>query len=147
MSNPRSDTDSAEDVCEKYDKVAQEIADDDVATAFNGEIFDALDNLAKKVKDFDAEPAIKATGEAMLDMANDDSASIDEVEAMPPIREVVQAEAFNAVLNRMAAFRETHYKWAQEYIDRWTDDPRGTGGTPYMAWLKQLIDETLDFRL
>jgi indoleamine 2,3-dioxygenase len=56
-------------------------------------------------------------------------------------------EPFNAVLEQMAAFRETHYKWAQEYINRWTDDPRGTGGTPYMAWLKQLIDETLAFRL
>jgi indoleamine 2,3-dioxygenase len=66
---------------------------------------------------------------------------------MPPIRDMAQADAFNAVLYQMAAFRETHYKWAQEYINRWTDDPRGTGGTPYMAWLKQLIDETLGFRL
>ena len=74
-------------------------------------------------------------------------AVIDEVETMPAIREVAEPEAFNAVLDQMAAFRETHYKWAQEYINRWTDDPRGTGGTPYMAWLKQLIDETRAFRL
>ena len=74
-------------------------------------------------------------------------AVIEEVEAMPPIRDMAQADAFNSVLNQMAAFRETHYKWAQEYINRWTDDPRGTGGTPYMDWLKQLIDETRAFRL
>ena len=42
----------------------------------------------------------------------------------------------------MATFREVHYGWAEEYINQWTDDPRGTGGTPYMKWLKQLIDET-----
>ena len=74
-------------------------------------------------------------------------AAIAEVEAMPPIRDIAQPDAFNAVLDQMAAFRETHYKWAQEYIHRWTDDPRGTGGTPYMSWLKQLIDETRGFRL
>ncbi len=74
-------------------------------------------------------------------------AVLAEVEAMPPIRPIAQADAFNSVLAQMAAFRETHYKWAQEYINRWTDDPRGTGGTPYMEWLKQLIDETLAFRL
>lgn len=74
-------------------------------------------------------------------------AVVEEIEAMPPIREFVRAEPFNAVLDRMAEFRETHYRWAQEYINQWTDDPRGTGGTPYMGWLKQLIDETKDFRL
>jgi indoleamine 2,3-dioxygenase len=74
-------------------------------------------------------------------------AVIEEVEAMPPIRDMAETEPFNAVLEQMAAFRETHYKWEQEYINRWTDDPRGTGGTPYMTWLKQLIDETLAFRL
>jgi indoleamine 2,3-dioxygenase len=37
---------------------------------------------------------------------------------------------------------EVHYGWAQQYINRQTDDPRGTGGTPYMHWLRQLIDET-----
>ena len=67
---------------------------------------------------------------------------IGEIEAMPSIRDTADAAAFNDVLEEMAAFRETHYKWAHEYINRWTDDPRGTGGTPYMSWLKQLIDET-----
>lgn len=75
-------------------------------------------------------------------MPREHRAVIEEVDAMPAIREVAQPDAFNAVLEQMAAFRETHYKWAQEYINRWTDDPRGTGGTPYMNWLKQLIDET-----
>jgi indoleamine 2,3-dioxygenase len=74
-------------------------------------------------------------------------AVIAEVEAMPPLRDIAPPDAFNAVLDQMAMFRETHYKWAQEYINRWTDDPRGTGGTPYMSWLKQLIDETRAFRL
>lgn len=42
----------------------------------------------------------------------------------------------------MAAFRRVHYGWAEEYINRWTDDPRGTGGTPYMQWLQQMLIET-----
>lgn len=73
---------SAADVCKDYDKVAGEIANDDSAHTFNGHIFDALDNLAKKVKKFDDQPALKAIGQKMLDMANDDSASIDEVKQM-----------------------------------------------------------------
>ena len=52
-----------------------------------------------------------------------------------------------AVLDAMAEFRSVHYGWAQEYIDRRTNDPRGTGGTPYMQWLKQLIDETIAFKI
>ena len=79
-------------------------------------------------------------------MPRDHRAVVAEVEAMPAIREAAQADAFNAVLEQMAAFRETHYKWAQEYINRWTDDPRGTGGTPYRSWLKQLIDETRAYK-
>jgi indoleamine 2,3-dioxygenase len=67
---------------------------------------------------------------------------IAEIEAMPSIKDAADAHVFNEVLDEMATFRETHYKWAHEYINKWTDDPRGTGGTPYMSWLKQLIDET-----
>ena len=33
------------------------------------------------------------------------------------------------------------------YIQDKLDDPRGTGGTPYMQWLTQLIDETRAWRL
>jgi indoleamine 2,3-dioxygenase len=67
---------------------------------------------------------------------------IERTERMPSIRDVADKSSYNNVLEAMATFREVHYGWAQEYIQRWVDDPRGTGGTPYMQWLKQLIDET-----
>jgi len=66
---------------------------------------------------------------------------------MPNIRELADREPYNAVLDAMADFRAVHYGWAQEYIDRRTDDPRGTGGTPYMEWLRQLIEETRAFKI
>ena len=69
-------------------------------------------------------------------------ALIAAVEAMADVRPLATKEAFNEVLEAMATFREVHLRWAQEYIHRWVDDPRGTGGTPYMKWLRQLIDET-----
>jgi indoleamine 2,3-dioxygenase len=72
---------------------------------------------------------------------------IAAVEAMPSIRAMATKQNYNAVLDAMAEFRSVHYGWAQEYINRRTDDPRGTGGTPYMQWLKQLIDETLAFKV
>jgi indoleamine 2,3-dioxygenase len=71
---------------------------------------------------------------------------IEAVEAMPSIRDVADNAAYNDVLDAMADFRAVHYGWAQEYINRWTTDPRGTGGTPYMLWLQQLIDETRAFK-
>ena len=67
--------------------------------------------------------------------------------AMPSVRRFASKQNYNAVLDAMAEFRSVHYGWAQEYINQWTDDPRGTGGTPYMKWLKQLIDETLAFKI
>ena len=42
----------------------------------------------------------------------------------------------------MAVFAGSAYGWAEEYINRRVADPRGTGGTPYMQWLGQLIAET-----
>lgn len=73
-------------------------------------------------------------------------AAIEEIEQIPDFRDVADAGPFNAVLDAMAEFREVHFGWAQEYINKYTDDPRGTGGTTYMHWLKQLIDETLVHR-
>lgn len=82
----------------------------------------------------------------LLDMRNympvEHRALIAEVETMPSMRELVEPDAYNEVLEAMAMFREVHYGWAHQYINQWTTDPRGTGGTPYMHWLKQLIDET-----
>ena len=72
---------------------------------------------------------------------------LEIVESMPSVRALASRQNYNAVLDAMAEFRSVHYGWAQEYINRWTDDPRGTGGTPYMKWLKQLIDETLAFKI
>jgi indoleamine 2,3-dioxygenase len=72
---------------------------------------------------------------------------IERVEAMPAIRGLAGKEPFNAILEAIAEFRSVHYGWAQEYINRWTADPRGTGGTPYMQWLDQLIQETRSFKI
>ncbi len=74
-------------------------------------------------------------------------ALITEVDALPDIRSAKHKEPYNAILDAMAAFRRIHYGWAQEYINRWTDDPRGTGGTPYMQWLRQMLVETEAHRL
>lgn len=87
----------------------------------------------------------------LIDMRNympaEHRALIAAVEAMPSIRSMANKQSYNAVLDAMAEFRSVHYGWAQEYINRRTDDPRGTGGTPYMQWLNQLIDETLAFKV
>lgn len=72
---------------------------------------------------------------------------IARIETMPAFRDEADKDCFNEVLEAMACFREIHYGWAQEYINRWTQDPRGTGGTLYMKWLKQLIDETRAFQI
>jgi len=67
---------------------------------------------------------------------------IDEVEALPPVKPLASKEAFNEALEAIATFREVHFGWADLYIHRHVQDPRGTGGTPYRQWLQQLIDET-----
>jgi indoleamine 2,3-dioxygenase len=72
---------------------------------------------------------------------------IERVEAMPALRYMAGREPYNAILEAIAEFRSIHFGWAQEYINRWTADPRGTGGTPYMQWLDQLIRETRAFKI
>jgi indoleamine 2,3-dioxygenase len=65
-----------------------------------------------------------------------------EIEAFPDPRPWTDKEIYNDLLEALATFREVHLGWAYEYIHRRVEDPRGTGGTPFMRWLKQLIDET-----
>ncbi|KFI22676.1 hypothetical protein [Nitrosococcus oceani] len=67
---------------------------------------------------------------------------IKAVEELPELRPYAEKEIYNSVLEAVASFRELHYGLAWEYIQKRTDDPFGTGGTPYIKWLKQLIDET-----
>ena len=76
-------------------------------------------------------------------MPEDHQSLIAQIEQMPDLRHACDRDAYNGILDAMATFREVHYGWAQSYINQRTDDPRGTGGTPYMKWLRQLIDETV----
>lgn len=75
-------------------------------------------------------------------MPERDRCFIQWVEKLADFKQQVSALPFNSVLDAMAEFRQVHLGWAEEYIHRRTSDPRGTGGTPYMQWLMQLIDET-----
>ena len=75
-------------------------------------------------------------------MPHDQRQFIARTEALTDIRPFADKAQFNSVLEAIAEFREIHYGWAQQYIYAKVKDPRGTGGTPYMGWLKQLIDET-----
>jgi indoleamine 2,3-dioxygenase len=67
---------------------------------------------------------------------------IEQVAAMPSIKRTEYREPFNAMLDNLIEFRKVHYGWANEYIHKRVKDPRGTGGTPYMQWLNQMILET-----
>jgi indoleamine 2,3-dioxygenase len=72
---------------------------------------------------------------------------LERLEVAPDPRKLAEPAAYNAALEAIAEFRSVHYGWAQEYIAKHVSDPRGTGGTPFMSWLKQLIDETLAHRI
>jgi indoleamine 2,3-dioxygenase len=74
-------------------------------------------------------------------------ALLGRVEAMPPVRGRVDKALYNEALEALATFRETHLGFARDYIARWVDDPRGTGGTPYLEWLGQLIAETRAYKI
>jgi indoleamine 2,3-dioxygenase len=51
-------------------------------------------------------------------------------------------DVYNAALSRLLTFRQTHLGFARAYIFNKSKDAYGTGGTNFMAWLKQLADET-----
>ncbi len=67
---------------------------------------------------------------------------LTRIEGMPSIREAADKELYNEALEALAAFREVHLGFARDYIAQWVEDPRGTGGTPYVQWLGQLVAET-----
>ncbi|MEO1643744.1 MAG: hypothetical protein AAFR67_01055 [Chloroflexota bacterium] len=54
-----------------------------------------------------------------------------------PLRDV-----YNETLQQLLAFRKMHLRFAASYIANQSADSLGTGGTDFMHWLQQLIDET-----
>ncbi len=74
-------------------------------------------------------------------------AIIEQVERLPDPRGRVDKAPYNDALEALASFRETHLEFARRYIAAHVRDPRGTGGTPYLEWLSQLVDETRAHRI
>jgi indoleamine 2,3-dioxygenase len=56
-------------------------------------------------------------------------------------------ELYNACVRELIAFRTRHFDYAVNYIEKKVDNPLATGGTPYIPWLRQLIDETKAYLL
>jgi indoleamine 2,3-dioxygenase len=75
-------------------------------------------------------------------MPTEHRALIEQVERLPDPRGKGDKIPYNEALEALATFRETHLEFARRYIAAHVRDPRGTGGTPYLEWLSQLIDET-----
>jgi indoleamine 2,3-dioxygenase len=80
-------------------------------------------------------------------MPREHRALLEQVERLPDPRTRVDKAAYNDALEALASFRETHLEFARRYIAAHVRDPRGTGGTPYLHWLSQLIDETRAHRI
>ncbi len=77
-------------------------------------------------------------------------AFIEELERRSHLRQYVYERqysfpslcyAYNACIDRTAMFRKKHIEYAGEYIHKWGTQI-GTGGTPYMMYLKKHHDET-----
>ena len=92
-------------------------------------------------------------------MPREHRAFIEAVEHGPSIREYVIAhrttqstlrEAYNACIHWVGEFRAKHLEYAAHYIHQQSqhgmDNPTnvGTGGTPFMPYLKKHRDETLE---
>jgi indoleamine 2,3-dioxygenase len=85
-------------------------------------------------------------------------AFIAAVEQGPEVRELVQGQAelrevYDACVEQIRRFRELHLKYAASYIhnqaQKSATNPTdvGTGGTPFMRYLKKHEDETAQSRL
>lgn len=87
-------------------------------------------------------------------------AFVESLERRIPVRPFVErarrralTSAFNACVEALEAFRSLHFEYAAAYIFRQaetdTKNPHavGTGGTPFMQYLKKHRDETAESRL
>jgi len=75
------------------------------------------------------------------------------IRTQPSVRDFVIAnkdrlrDVYNECLNELIAFRSRHFEYAVNYIEKKVDNPIATGGTPYIPWLRQLIEESKEFYL
>lgn len=65
----------------------------------------------------------------------------------PGLRELAKTHdelkpLYNDCINQIVRFRSKHFEYAVNYIYNKVESPDGTGGTPYVPWLKQLKEET-----
>ena len=51
-------------------------------------------------------------------------------------------EIYNECISNIVRFRSKHFEYAMNYIYNKVDSQEGTGGTPYVPWLKHLKEET-----
>jgi indoleamine 2,3-dioxygenase len=56
-------------------------------------------------------------------------------------------DLYNQCLSGLIRFRKTHMGYAIDYIQKKVANPTGTGGTPYIKWLSQLVGETEEMML
>lgn len=70
----------------------------------------------------------------------------------PTLRSYVQKDdslksLYNSCVEELSEFRSTHLQYAVDYIQKKVDNPKGTGGTPFIPWLSQLQKETEEYLL
>ena len=72
---------------------------------------------------------------------------IREIEARSRVREFVVNRApylagvYNCCVDQICDFLNIHFEYAVTYIHRKTSNPKGTGGTDFMRYLKSRLDE------
>ena len=72
---------------------------------------------------------------------------IVEMEGRSKVREFITsmaphlAENYNSLVDKICDFLEIHFEYATTYIHSKTNNPKGTGGTDFMKYLKGRLDE------
>ena len=64
---------------------------------------------------------------------------IAELEALPPMRDLADPQAYNDILEAMATFREVHYTWAQRFTSTAGSRSARNGRNAVMEWLRRLM--------
>lgn len=77
---------------------------------------------------------------------------IVELEQLPSLRDYVEGRPdlyndYNTCLEQLIRFRKAHLEYAVNYIQKKVTDPKGTGGTPFIPWLSELVRESEEFYL